>query len=239
MVCWSRVPEAQYRMKFFNADGSSAEMCGNGIRCFAKYLVDNDLVSLNQQIPVDTDAGVLFVDVLENSDKEALVRVDMGKPQLENASQFCIKRSSDQSTSVCTIDGREYIYVGIGNPHAVSFSSHPEKDALRLGPSIEVHEYFPKKTNVEFVNILSPNLLEMHVWERGAGITLACGTGACASFVAAKCSGKINGSEAIVRLPGGDLGIVWEGPGQSIFMTGNAVNVNQVPGSHDLFNSFP
>lgn len=231
-VCKSRTPKASIRMKFFNPDGTTSEMCGNGIRCFTKYIVDNNLVTKTTQIPVDTDAGILYLDLIENSAEQAQVKVNMGVPQLENKNQ-CADSFRDGKQYIETlINGKSYTYVGMGNPHAINFSETPKKDAASIGSSVEKHPTFPQKTNVEFAKVLNRKEVEMHVWERGAGLTLACGTGACATFVAAFLTNKVDES-AVIKLPGGNLTIAWEGIGKPIFMTGDAVNVFQI-NAHSL-----
>jgi len=224
-VCTSRIPEAKIRMKFFNFDGSMAEMCGNGIRCFAKYLLDNKLIDSLSNVPIDTDAGLLFIDITENTSRECLVKVNMGVPLLEQSEQCSLGLSEGQSYITAQIDDFKYTFVSMGNPHAVTFSENPKVDVLAYGEKIEKNEViFPERTNVEFAKVTSESHIEMHVWERGAGITLACGTGACATFVAAYLEDKV-APKATVALPGGDLYIEWEGIGKPIFMTGEAVNV--------------
>jgi len=235
-VCTSRIPEAKIRMKFFNFDGSMAEMCGNGIRCFAKYLVDQKLVLETTQIPIDTDAGLLFIDILENFKVEAQVKVNMGVPILDNAEQCTVRLSTDIPITDFTLENKTFHYVGMGNPHAITFTDTPDKDVISIGPKAEVATVFPAKTNVEFLKVHSDDLIEMHVWERGVGITLACGTGACASFVTAKLTKKIKSDEATLRLPGGDLQIAWKGSQHPVFMTGNAVNVAEVNEKHSYFS---
>ncbi len=224
-VCHSRIEGAEIRMKFFNPDGSVAEMCGNGIRCFAKYLLDNKLIDSLSNVPIDTDAGLLFIDITENTSRECLVKVNMGVPLLEQSEQCSLGLSEGQSYITAQIDDFKYTFVSMGNPHAVTFSENPKVDVLAYGEKIEKNEViFPERTNVEFAKVTSESHIEMHVWERGAGITLACGTGACATFVAAYLEDKV-APKATVALPGGDLYIEWEGIGKPIFMTGEAVNV--------------
>jgi diaminopimelate epimerase len=236
-VCKSRTPEADIRMKFFNPDGTTAEMCGNGIRCFTKYLADNKFVTENQKIAVDTDAGILYPEIIANDSHQAQIKVNMGIPQLENKAQCIESLSSEKKYIESTINGQTFIYVGMGNPHAICFSKTPKEDAASTGSTIEYHATYPQKTNVEFAKVLNRQEVEMHVWERGAGLTLACGTGACATFVAAFLTNQVDHS-AVIKLPGGNLTIAWEGIGKPIFMTGDAVNVFEInPVSLDQYLS--
>lgn len=206
--------KAHYRMQVINPDGSEAEMCGNGIRCFAKYVYETDQLK-EEVISVETLAGVLLPAVILGADKQVVgVEVDMGTPK-------AIKNEK------LTINNKEYIInnLSMGNPHAVIFVDDLSKvDLLEIGPLIENDPHFPDRTNVEFVKVLNDKELEVIVWERGAGETLACGTGACASVVAANQAGKIN-KRAIVHLPGGDLDIeiaedshiLMRGPAEKVF----------------------
>ncbi|MBN2531843.1 MAG: diaminopimelate epimerase [Spirochaetales bacterium] len=226
----SRIDRVPWRMKFFNPDGSIAEMCGNGIRCFVKYLFDHGLISETGAVPVDTDAGIITPEIIKNADREALVRVNMGIPGLYNQSQVTLS-PGERGIVQGNASGHDFTFVSMGNPHAVIFSGQPEKDVIQSGPLIENNKaLFPQKTNVEFVKVISAERLQMHVWERGAGVTLACGTGACAGFVAAVLNGHSR-SSATVQLPGGNLMISWEGPGEPVFMTGNATNVFEIESS--------
>jgi diaminopimelate epimerase len=223
----SRIERVPWRMKFFNPDGSIAEMCGNGIRCFIKYLFDHGLVTVEGSLQVDTDAGIISPEIIKNTEREALVRVNMGIPELYNKSQVNIS-PGEQGIVRGNVNGHHFTFISMGNPHAVIFSGQPEKDVKQFGPSIENNKkIFPQKTNVEFIQVLTPERLVMHVWERGAGITLACGTGACAGVVAAVVNGHCQTS-ATVQLPGGDLAISWEGIGEPVFMTGGATNVFEI-----------
>lgn len=228
-VLYSRKPEAEYRMKFFNPDGSLAEMCGNGIRCFAKYIADQGYGDHVKS--VDTDAGIIKPEIVSNSDVEALVRVNMGEPVLYNPEQVVIGPVAYNNNGIIRgglSDRKQFTFVSMGNPHAVVFTDNPAEDVKKYGPGVEIcREVFPKKTNVEFVKVNSPEDLTMYVWERGAGETLACGTGACASLVASVLNGYSK-DHARVRLLGGDLDISWEGKGNPVYMTGPARNVCEI-----------
>lgn len=232
-VTRSRMPQAKYKMKYFNSDGSTAEMCGNGIRCFAKYLLDNKLVTKKGEIPVETGAGIIIPEVLKNSSKEALVRVNMGKPVLYNPEQVTLSPNKNGVVSVSLKIKNKKIkgsYMGMGNPHVVFFvdKGFAQEYAKELGPQIELMtSIFPKKTNVEFVEVNNEKDLTVYVWERGAGFTLACGTGACATLAAAILNGY-SASLATIHLPGGDLEVSWKGGEKDVYMTGTATNVFRI-----------
>lgn len=215
------------KFRIYNSDGSQAQMCGNGMRCFAKYLFENKIVS-HKKIRVDTKAGTIIPEVIaDNNDHIQSVRVDMGEPVL-----FCrdIPFESYNEKAIdepLTIKDKTYhiTTISMGNPHAVLFVDDLEKaDVKAIGPLIETHDRFPEKTNVEFVEVINKEELKMKVWERGAGITLACGTGACAALVAANLTGRAK-NNAIVHLSGGDLDIHWDKETNHIFKTGPATLV--------------
>lgn len=246
-VTRSRVKEAKYRMKYFNADGSMAEMCGNGIRCFAKYLLDTGLVVKKGPLKVDTDAGIIIPEVLKNSKTEAMVKVNMGVPLPYNAKQVSvmpdkkglvnIKFSSKQAKDKA-MKSLKGTFMNMGNPHAIFFVKKglAENFAKEYGSQIEhMTNLFPQKINVEFVEINNKRDLTVHVWERGAGLTLACGTGACATLAAAVLNG-VSDKNAKVRLPGGTLEISWKGGDEPIYMTGPARNVYQIYDLENLLN---
>lgn len=223
----SRIKEAKFRMKFFNPDGSLAQMCGNGIRCFAKYLLDLNLIEKEKEIAFDTDKGIVFCTTIENNKRRALVKVNMGEPIFYDPKQINLKPKNNEIIKGKT-NNLDFTFVSMGNPHAVIFSDTPETDVKKFGPLIENDTtIFPQKTNVEFIKVNSPNDITMYVWERGAGETLACGTGACASFVTAVISGFCS-KKATVHLLGGDLIIEWMGIGNPIYMTGEAVNIFKI-----------
>jgi len=209
---------------FYNSDGSTAQMCGNGIRCFAKYAVDNKLVD-KKEFTVKTLAGIITPKVLENGN----VRVNMSKPVLESE-KIPFVPVYNMNYKICI---RERIFEGnaisMGNPHFVIFIEDEKENLLSLakefGPEIETAFEFPEKTNVEFVRVCSPDRIELKVWERGCGITLACGTGACASVAAGVLNGYLT-PPVKVELLGGNVCIDWAGsrenPDKDIFMTGPA-----------------
>ncbi|MCX8030543.1 MAG: diaminopimelate epimerase [Thermodesulfovibrionales bacterium] len=215
--------KADFKMRIFNADGSEVEMCGNGIRCFAKYIWDKKL-STNPILKIETLAGIIMPEKVDG-----LIKVDMGEPAFE--SQLIPTTMSPHSQYVIDqplliIDRNFYITcVSMGNPHAVIFldediSSFPIET---YGPKIEKHTFFPKKTNVEFVNLINKNELKMRVWERGSGETMACGTGASAVAVAAM-KKNLTERKVTVHLLGGDLIIEWA-DNNHVFMIGPASKV--------------
>ena len=215
----------ELRMRIFNADGSEAEMCGNGIRCLARFLADSDGDQPGRTWRTETMAGVIVPELCEDGQ----IRVDMGQPFL-NSDQIPTTLPKGRSglpqgeidLQGCTL---QLAAVGMGNPHVVV----PVQDLKSIpfdawGSALEVAPLFPAKTNVHFLEVIDEHTLEIRVWERGAGPTLACGTGACATLVAATLLG-LSGSEATVKLPGGPLEISWPDPEGSVFMTGPAVAV--------------
>lgn len=224
---------AAARMVIVNSDGSDGEMCGNGFRCFTKYLVERaGMTPTNGALAIETGAGVLRADLSAMGSADASVdrvRVDMGPAWLQ-ADEIPVVHEGPAPIlhHEVEIEGRRFdlTCVSMGNPHAVWFTDEEVDDfaLAEIGPQIETHPDFPKKTNFEIVNILAPDHLKMRVWERGVGLTLACGSGACAVLVAARLRGLAD-QEATVSLPGGDLQIAWDGlddPSASVFMTGPA-----------------
>ena len=215
---------ADMKMAIFNPDGSEVEMCGNGIRCCALYAKNHGLTEKND-LTVETLAGIIKP-VIE----EDCVRVDMGKPKL-NAAEIPVTGFSGQiiNAKPPEIDTNFSLppmtCISMGNPHTVFFvddiTTVPLED---IGKKVETHPVFPNKTNVEFAQILNTKTVKMRVWERGAGITLACGTGACGTVVAGILSGKLE-NEVTVILDGGELNISWNGEGTPVFMTGPAEEV--------------
>jgi len=211
--------DADFTMRIINSDGSEPEMCGNGIRCFAHYLYLNEEFS-NSSITVNTLSGIKTI-----TRTEALYRVDMGQPIID-LERIPVHAKDERHRNIpISIDSTEYLFTAVstGNPHAVLFVNKLTDELIStVGPQIENHHFFPNRTNVEFIRVMSSNRLEMRVWERGCGETLACGTGACAAMVAGVINGKCK-SPTTVGLPGGDLFIEWSGDlNDSIFMTGEA-----------------
>ncbi|MGI6777899.1 MAG: diaminopimelate epimerase [Acetivibrionales bacterium] len=218
--------KADFRMRMFNSDGSEAEMCGNAIRCVGKYVYDNGLTD-KTVISIDTLAGVKILDMTVENGKVVLVRVNMGEPVIE-AAKIPVKTGKERFISEpVEIDGKSYNVTGVsmGNPHAVTYVDNVESFPLELiGPKMENHELYPRKINAEFVQVIDRRTLKMRVWERGAGETLACGTGACAVLVASVLNG-FSERKATVRLLGGDLFIEWNETDNHVYMTGPAVKV--------------
>jgi len=228
--------QADYRMRMFNPDGSESEMCGNGIRCFAKYLFDAGLIEA-KAVSVATAKGLQHVEIAAGTAKGAnpvQVRVDMGAPRLLRSQIPMRPLAEDGSEGQVINEALEaagathhITAVSMGNPHVVIFVDDVESVALKeIGLEIEHHDTFPQRTNVHFVQVLGPQKLWMRSWERGAGDTLACGTGACAVTVATALNGRLAGKErrALVHLPGGDLDIEWA-DNNHVYMTGPAMTV--------------
>ncbi|MDQ7094780.1 diaminopimelate epimerase [Desulfosporosinus sp. PR] len=216
---------ADARMRIINSDGSEPEMCGNGIRCFARYVYDQGIVRHNP-MRVETLAGVLTLGLDIQDGQVQGVRVDMGEPILQACLIPVLAQGEPVVGQPLEVLGETFHYtaVSMGNPHCVIFvDDFSALDFERFGPALENHPLFPRKTNVEFIRVDSPREMTMKVWERGAGPTLACGTGACGSTVAAVLNQKTERA-VTVHLPGGDLFIEW-GPDNHVYMTGPAAYV--------------
>lgn len=224
LICPSE--RADFQMKMYNADGSEGEMCGNGIRCVAKYVYDRRMTD-KTGISVETKAGVKYLDLTVENGKVALVCVDMGEPVLAPAKipvESGRERVIDEPIAA---GGKEWrmTCVSMGNPHAVVFVPQTaDFEIEKYGPCFENHAAFPNRTNTEFVQVLGRNEINMRVWERGSGETLACGTGACASVMACILNGRTE-NEVTVHLLGGDLTVRYDAPSNHIFMTGPATTV--------------
>jgi diaminopimelate epimerase len=215
---------ADYKMRMFNPDGSEAEMCGNGIRCFAKFIRDRGY-SDKQQITAETLAGILTLTVTEGS--ETRVRVDMGEPILQRAQIPMTGEAGKVINEPIEVSGETVgiTAVSMGNPHIAFFTESATDETIdRLGPVLEKHPLFPRKTNVHLIEVVSPTEIKMLTWERGAGRTLACGTGACASVVASALN-NLTGRSVLAHLPGGDLHIEWSEDDNHVYMTGPATEV--------------
>jgi diaminopimelate epimerase len=216
--------DADCRMEIINADGSTAEMCGNGIRGFAKYVLDRGLAT-HEPLRVETGAGVLSIDVEREASRVVRVAVDMGRPEWDGR-RIPVDADGEIVERPLEVAGREYrvTCVSMGNPHCVVFLDDVAGlDLPALGPRFEHHPFFPKRVNTEFIRVVDRGHLQMRVWERGAAETLACGTGACAAAVAAARTGRAERA-VTVSLPGGDLLIEWL-PNDHVRMTGDAVEV--------------
>lgn len=213
--------DVDFRYRIFNGDGSEVENCGNGARCFAIFVRERKLTG-KRTIRVETASGIMELQVVDN-DK---VIVDMGVPRLVPA-HIPFQAEQQAASYTLTVDGESYTIgaVSMGNPHAVLIVDNvAQAPVAELGPKIEHHPRFPQRVNVGFMEIVSPSEINLRVFERSAGETLACGTGACAAVVAGRLQQKLN-SEVKVNLPGGSLRIRWEGEGHPVIMTGPAVTV--------------
>ena len=217
---------ADFEMEMYNADGSRGEMCGNGIRCVAKYVYDYGLTD-KTQISVETLGGIKYLDLTVEDGKVSLVKVDMGKPELEADLIPIISEREQVIDEPIEVDGKEYHMTGVsmGNPHAVIYVDDVKGlDLEKIGPKFENHERFPKRINTEFVHCIDRQTVEMRVWERGSGETLACGTGACAVVVSSILN-NLTDTQVTVKLLGGDLQIEWDREKDRVFMTGPATVV--------------
>ena len=219
--------KADFEMEMYNADGSRGEMCGNGIRCVAKYVYDYGLTD-KTSISVETLGGIKYLDLTVEDGKVSLVKVDMGRPELEPSRIPVVAEGDRAVDEPITVDGKEYrmTCVSMGNPHAVVYVDCDVKELPleEIGPGFEHHERFPKRVNTEFVRVLDRKTVEMRVWERGSGETLACGTGACAVAVSSALNG-LTEDEVTVKLLGGDLRIQWDMERDTVYMTGPAAVV--------------
>ena len=214
---------ADFEMEMYNAEGSRGEMCGNGIRCVAKYVYDYGLTD-KTQISVETLGGIKYLDLTVEDGKVVLVKVDMGKPELKSDLIPIISENEKVIDEPIEVDGQEYHMTGVsmGNPHTVIYVDDVKNlDLEKIGPKFENHERFPKRINTEFVHCIDRNTVEMRVWERGSGETLACGTGACAVAVASILN-NLTDTRVTVKLLGGDLQIEWDREKNHVFMTGPA-----------------
>lgn len=217
---------ADARMRMFNADGSEAEMCGNGIRCVAKYVYDHG-IQKRDQLKIETGNGVLELELETDGSRCQQVTVDMGQPGLTPESLPARFPGPQIVDAPARFGGQDVriTCVSMGNPHCVLFVPElTDELVLSLGPQIEQDERFPKRTNVEFVRVIDPHTFEQRTWERGSGETWACGTGASAVCVAGVLTG--NGArEVLIHLRGGDLKLRWDEVDNHVFMTGGAVEV--------------
>ncbi|MFB4394799.1 MULTISPECIES: diaminopimelate epimerase [unclassified Pseudomonas] len=214
-------PEVDFRYRIFNADGSEVEQCGNGARCFARFVLDKRLTA-KKRIRVETKGGIIVLDV----QNDGQVCVDMGPPRFLPAEIPFVADEQAESYDL-ELDGQVYpiAAVSMGNPHSVLRVDDVQTAPVhQLGPKIEHHPRFPQRVNAGFIQVVDRHRANLRVWERGAGETLACGTGACAAAVAAISQGWMD-SPVIIDLPGGRLTIEWGGPGKPVLMTGPAVRV--------------
>ncbi len=224
--------KADVRMRMFNADGLEGEMCGNGIRCVAKYAYDHGLSKKNP-MRIETGRGILTLDLKLKDNRVDQVTVNMAEPILELGKipvdrEKVVKGSRENEYRVSILQGNELLdgaFVSMGNPHVVFFTNDVKAVALeRIGPMAEHHPAFPKRINAHWAEVHSRNELTMRTWERGSGITLACGTGACAVCVAGVLTGRTD-RKILAHLPGGDLTIEWRESDNNVYMTGTATEV--------------
>ena len=219
--------DTDYTMRIYNSDGSEPEMCGNGIRCLAKFIAKLEGNTENgKSYKIDTLAGLIVPKLDQNE-----VRVDMGEPELLAAKIPTTLNSGDDKVVAQPLEVNDRTWsvttVSMGNPHCITFVEDSDAIALeQIGPMFEHHPVFPQRTNTEFVEVVKSDYVKMRVWERGAGITLACGTGACATVVAGVLNNKCD-RNCTVELPGGCLQIEWSATDNRVYMTGPAVEVFQ------------
>lgn len=214
---------ADFEMEMYNADGSRGEMCGNGIRCVAKYVYDYGLTD-KTSILVETLGGIKYLDLTVEHGKVTLVKVDMGTPILKPELIPIVAKGETVIDEPIMVGGKEYHMTGVsmGNPHDVVFMDDIKNlEIEKIGPLFENHERFPNRINTEFVNVIDRHTAQMRVWERGSGETLACGTGACAVAVACILNG-LTENTVTVKLLGGDLRIEWDREKNTVYMTGPA-----------------
>lgn len=224
LICPSKV--ADFEMVMYNADGSRGEMCGNGIRCVAKYVYDYGLTD-KTSISVETLGGIKYLDLTVEDGKVSLVRVDMGEPRLLPEEIPVVMENEGAGKVIdepILVGGKEYRMTGVsmGNPHTVVYLDDLKSlEIEKIGPQFEYHPRFPQRINTEFAHVLDERTVEMRVWERGSGETLACGTGACAVAVSCILNG-LTDRQVTVKLLGGDLLIEWDKESGHVFMTGPA-----------------
>ena len=219
---------ADCEMDMYNLDGSQGAMCGNGIRCVAKYVYDYGIVK-KENISVSTKSGIKYLDLTVRDGKVALVRVNMGSPVLTASQIPAVSSTEEMINAPLKVNGETYYItaVSMGNPHAIVYITDVDHlDIGEIGPYFENHMAFPDRVNTEFVEVLDDHTLKMRVWERGSGETLACGTGACAVAVASILNGHVDGEKPVtVKLLGGDLEIFWDRQENLVYMTGPAATV--------------
>lgn len=224
LICKSE--KADFKMRMFNSDGSEAEMCGNGIRCVSKFVYDKNLTD-KKILTIETLGGIKTLELQTKEGKVETVKVDMGEPILNPKEIPVISEEEPVKNLILEAEDRKFKFtcVSMGNPHAITFVENVEKfDVEKYGKKLEIDPAFPKKTNVEFIQIVDKEHIKMRVWERGAGETLACGTGASASVIACVLN-NLTKRKATVELLGGNLEIEWNEEDNHVYMTGPAVTV--------------
>ena len=218
--------EADFEMEMYNADGTRAEMCGNGIRCVAKYVYDKHLTD-QTEFSIVSAGKIKYITLEVENGMAVQVRVDMGTPELTAKNVPVVSEKEQVIDEEIIVQGKAYrmTCVSMGNPHAIVFMEDVKNLAIEtVGPYFENHECFPKRTNTEFVRVIDRNKVEMRVWERGTGETLACGTGCCATVVACVLNG-LTERDVTVHVLGGDIRITWDEAENTIYMTGPAETV--------------
>lgn len=218
--------QADFEMEMYNADGTRAEMCGNGIRCVGKYVYDHGMID-KTSITVESFGKVKYLDLTVENGKVVKVKVNMGKPELTANDVPVVSEHEQVIDEEIIVKGKTYrmTCVSMGNPHAVVFMDDVEHLAIEeIGPYFENHERFPNRTNTEFVQVIDDSHVKMRVWERGTGETLACGTGCCATAVACVLN-HLTGAHVTVQVLGGEIEIYWDQKENLVYMTGPAVTV--------------
>lgn len=218
--------QADFEMEMYNADGTRAEMCGNGIRCVGKYVYDHGMTD-KTSITVESFGKVKYLDLTVENGKVVKVKVNMGKPELTAKEVPVVSENEQVIDEEIIVKGKSYrmTCVSMGNPHAVVFMDDVEHLAIEeIGPYFENHERFPNRTNTEFVQVIDDGHVKMRVWERGTGETLACGTGCCATAVACVLN-HLTGEHVTVQVLGGEIEIYWDQKENLVYMTGPAVTV--------------
>lgn len=218
--------QADFEMEMYNADGTRAEMCGNGIRCVGKYVYDHGMTD-KTSITVESFGKVKYLDLTVENGKDVKVKVNMGKPELTAKDVPVVSVHEQVIDEEIIVKGKSYrmTCVSMGNPHAVVFMDDVEHLAIEeIGPYFENHERFPNRTNTEFVQVIDDSHVKMRVWERGTGETLACGTGCCATAVACVLN-RLTGAHVTVQVLGGEIEIYWDQKENLVYMTGPAVTV--------------
>lgn len=224
LICKSDI--ADFKMRMFNSDGSEAEMCGNGIRCVGKFVYDKGLTD-KTIVKIETLAGIKTLVLNTKDGKVETARVDMGEPILEAEKIPVISKEQPVKNLELEAENKKFKFtcVSMGNPHAITIVENTKEfDVEKYGKILEVDKAFPKKANIEFAQIIDKENIKMRVWERGAGETLACGTGACATAVACNLNG-LTGRKVNIELLGGTLNIEWNEKENHVYMTGPAVTV--------------
>ena len=226
LICICPSDAADFKMDMYNLDGSSSPMCGNGIRCVGKYVFEKGMTD-KTRLTVETGGSIKVLDLNVEDGKVKTVRVDMGSPELRPQYIPIAEHGRNFINRSVIVGNEEYFVtaVSVGNPHAVVFVKDVDAlDLKTIGPKFENHPLFPERVNTEFIEVIDKNTLKMRVWERGSGETLACGTGATASLVAAALNGH-TGNSATIRLLGGELFVEWDRENNKLYLTGPAVTV--------------